>query len=94
MTGRRTGVATHLRAHNHNCSAHRLALASSQAVENVAYTKTFCLHLVTKYYHFVNSPVREAALYEIQQMMEESVLHLKKAIYTQWMSHDKAVSIG
>ena len=82
MTGRRTGVATRLRAHNPemislHCSAHRLALASSQAAESVAYMKTFSSHLVTLYYHFANSPVCEAALHKIQQMMEEPVLHLK-----------------
>lgn len=97
MTGRRTGVATRLRAHNPemislHCSAHRLALASSQAAESVAYLKTFSSHLVTLYYHFANSPIREATLHEIQQKTEEPVLHLKKAIYTRWLSHDKAVT--
>ena len=97
MTGRRTGVATRLRAHNPemmslHCSAHPLALASSQAAEGVAYMKSFSSHLVTLYYHIANSPVREAVLHEIQQMMEEPVLHVKKAIYTRWLSHDKAVT--
>ena len=70
MTGRRAGVATRLRVHNADeislhCGAQRLALASSQAAEGVAYMKTFGSHLITLYYHFANSPVREAALHEI-----------------------------
>jgi hypothetical protein len=97
MTGKRTGVATRLRVHNPemvslHCGAHRIALASSQAARDVAYMKTFDSHLVTLYYHFANSSVREAALHEIQEIMEEPVLHLKKAIHTRWLSHDQAVT--
>lgn len=97
MTGKHTGVATRLKVHNPeiislHCGAHRLGLASSQAAEGVAYLKTFGTHLVTLYYHFANSPVREAALHEIQEIMEEPVLHLKRAIHTRWLSHDQAVA--
>ena len=97
MTGRRTGVATRLTVHNAemislHCGAHRLALASSQAAEGMAYMKTFGSHLITLYYHFANSPVGEAALHEIQEIMEEPVLNLKKVIHTRWLSHDQAVT--
>ena len=61
-------------------------MASSQAAQGVAYMKIFDSHLVTLYYHFANSSVRNAALHEIQEAMEEPVLHLKKAIHTRWLS--------
>ena len=97
MTGRRSGVAARLKGHNSeivslHCGAHRLALASSQAAQHVSYMKTFDSHLVALYYHFKNSPVREAALHEIQEIMEEPILCLKKAIHTRWLSHDQAVT--
>ena len=66
MVGRRSGVAAQLKEHNPeivslHCGAHRLALASSQAAQHVPYLKTFDAHLIALYYHFKNSPVREAA---------------------------------
>ena len=54
MVGRSSGVATRLKKHNGemisiHCSAHRLALASSQVAESVAYLKrlNFDNHLIT-----------------------------------------------
>lgn len=44
------------------------------------------------FYYFKNSSVREAALHSIQEILEEPVLCLKRAVYTRWLSHDKAVS--
>ena len=75
-----------------HCGAHRLALASSQAAESIAYLKRFDNHLITLFYYFKNSPVREAALHQIQEIMEEPVLRLKRAVYTRWLSHDQAVT--
>ena len=75
-----------------HCGAHRVALASSQAAEDVSNMKTFDSHLVTLYYHFANSSVCEAALHKIQAIMEEPVLRLKKAVHTRWLSHDQAVT--
>ena len=97
MMGRRSGVYARLKGHNPeivsvHCGAHRLSLASSQAAQHVPYMKTFDLHLVALYYHLKNSSVREASLHQIQEVMEESVLCLKKAIHTRWLSHDKAVT--
>ena len=94
MVGRQSGVATQLKEHNPElvCGAHRLALASSQAAQHVPYLKTFDAHLIALYYHFKNSSVREAAFHEIQKIMDEPVLHLRKAIHTRWLSHDQAVT--
>ena len=89
MVGRRSGVAAQLKEQivSLHCGAHRLALASSQAAQHVPYLKTFDAHLIALYYHFKNSSVREAAFHEIQKIMDEPVLHLRKAI-----SHDQAVT--
>ena len=50
-----------------------------QAVESIAYLKHFDNHLIALFYYFKNCPVREAALYQIQEIMEEPVLCLKRA---------------
>ena len=97
MTGCRSGVAACLRSQNHemisiHCGAHRLALASLQAARSIAYLKKFDNHLNTIFYHFANSSVQEAALHQVQTMMEEPVLYLKKAAFTRWLSHDQTVS--
>ena len=97
MVGRSSGVATRLKKHNSEMmsihyGAHRLALASSQAAESIAYLKRFDNHLTILCYYFKNSPVREAALHQIQEFMEEPVLRLRCAVYTRWLSHDQAVT--
>ena len=97
MTGCRSGVAARLKKHNWeiisiHCGAHRLALASSQAALEVPYMKRYDSHLITLFYHFANSPVREAELHLIQEVMGEPILRLKKAVHTRWLSHDAAVS--
>ena len=94
MVGRSSGVATRLKSHNVemisiHCGAHRLALASSQAADSITYLKRFDSHLITLFYYFKNSAVREAAL---QEIMDEPVLRLKRAVSTRWLSHDLAVA--
>ena len=97
MVGKTSGVATRLKTYNGemisiHCGAHRLALACSQAAGGITYLKHFDNHLATLFYYFKNSPVREAAFHQIQEVMEEPVLHLKRAVYTRWLSHDQAVT--
>ena len=97
MVGRSSGVATRLKRHNVemisiHCGAHRLALASSQAADSITYLKRFDSHLITLFYYFKNSAVREAALHQIQEIMDEPVLRLKRAVSTRWLSHDLAVA--
>ena len=82
MVGRSSGVATRLKSHNVemisiHCGAHRLALASSQAADSITYLKWFDSHLIALFYYFKNSAVREAALHQIQEVMDEPVLRLK-----------------
>ena len=66
-----TGVAVRMKAHNPelasiHCGAHRVALASSQAANQIPYFKKCDSHLTMLYYHFENSPVKEAALHQVQ----------------------------
>lgn len=42
---------------------------------------------------FANIPVREAALHEIQKIMEQPVLCLKNAIHTRWLSHEQSIDV-
>lgn len=71
MLGRKGGVATLLKADvphlvSNHCVAHRLALASSQAANGIPYLKTFkaVVEQLYRFYHY--SPVRTAALQDIQ----------------------------
>ena len=78
IDGTKTGVATRLKAINPeliaiHCRAHRVALASSKSAQEVPYMKIFESHLVSLYYQFTNSPVCEAGLNEIQEIMNEPV---------------------
>lgn len=97
MVGCRTGVANRLTSLNPemisvHCGAHRLALAASQAASSVPYMKKFNGYLNTLFYFFKNSLLREAGLHAIQDIMEEPVLKLKRAVDTRWLSHDQAVT--
>ena len=101
-----SGVATRLKSHNVEMisihrgvtmwsihyGAHRSALACSQAADSITYLKRFDSHLITLFYYFKNSAVREAALHQIQEVMDEPVLGLKQAVSTRWLSHDQAVA--
>ena len=97
MVGKASGVATRLKTHNAemisiHCGAHQLALSCAQAAQSITYLKCFDSHLIALFYYFKNSSVCEAALHQIQEMMEERTLHLKRAVYTRLLSHDQAVT--
>uniref|UniRef100_A0ABM0M350 Zinc finger protein 862-like n=1 Tax=Saccoglossus kowalevskii TaxID=10224 RepID=A0ABM0M350_SACKO len=71
MVGQRKGVATKLREKNGtliniHCIAHRLALASSQAMNDIKYLKRFSSTLQQLDYFYQNSSLRMAGLQEIQ----------------------------
>ena len=97
MGSRRAGVVARLKEENPemlclHCGAYRLALVSFQAAQHVSYMNTFDVHLIALHYYFKNSSVREAALRKIQEIMEEPLLCLKKAIHTRWFSHNQVVT--
>ena len=73
MVGRSSGVVTRLKKHNSEM------ISARQAAESIAYLKHLDNHLITLFYYFKNSAVCETALYQIQEIMEEPVLCLKRA---------------
>ena len=86
MIGRETGVhvSTRLKVHNPlmvniHCVAHRLALAASQASNDIPYLKKFknIVHNLYQFYH--NSPVRMAGLHAIQEVLGDQTLKLTVA---------------
>ena len=97
MTGRVSGVATRL--HNSNqylvavhCVAHRLlALACSQAGQNVPYGQKFKKSITTLFWFFQASAVQTAGLKAIQELLDSPTLKLKEAKNVRCLSHDQAV---
>ena len=74
MVGVKGGVSALLKVDvshliNNHCVAHRLALASSQASNGVPYLKKFKAIVEQLYRFYQYSPVRTAALHEIQVTM-------------------------
>lgn len=97
MIGKRNGVAAKLKDKvpwlvNSHCVAHRLALACSQAADEVPYMKKFKAILAQLYRFYEHSSVRTAGLKDIQNVLSAPDLHLKRASDTRWLSHDLAVT--
>ena len=75
-----------------HCICHRQALAAADAAKKVPYiAKTFKPNLRNIYYFFDKSPVCEAALHEIQELLGDEQLKLKNACDTRWLSTNEAV---
>ena len=93
MTGCRTGVVVRLKqitpsAIGVHCAAHRLNLASSQAVDKVQYVKKNILRQLFDYYD--NSSVRSAGLQAIQLLTLEKGRLLPNCT-TRWLSTERSV---
>ena len=91
MVGRKTGVATRMKAKNPfvvsvHCAAHRLALVSSQAAREVSYMTKFMETLHALYNFFHNSAVRSSKLHSIQDALEEPVRSYKEVFSVRWLS--------
>ena len=89
MVGRSSGVATRLKKHNSemisiHCGAHRLALASSQAAESIAYLKRFDNHLITT--------SKTALFVKLLYIRFRKSWKSQCAVYIRWLSHDQAVT--
>ena len=77
---------------NVHCIAHRLALATSEAAENVLYLKEFQEMLTSLYYYFKKKPaVRNEKLREIQEVLNEPTLRCKEVHAVRWLSFYKAL---
>ena len=92
MTGRRTGVATRLKAHAPrmiaiHCVNHRLALAASHAADNIPYLQRFKTNLQYLFTFYQNSPVRLAGLHAIQEVLNDPIIKCKEAKDVRWLSH-------
>ncbi|XP_071166178.1 zinc finger protein 862-like [Mytilus edulis] len=95
MVGRKGGVAALLKQESsllisNHCVAHRLALAVRQAADNIQEIKKFNVHLDALFKFYDNSPVRMAALKNIQTISDNPTLKLKQPKAMRWLSHDKA----
>ena len=97
MTGKRNGAAALLRRMNPHmtnihCIAHRLALCSSQASENITALKVHQQILTDLFYYFKGSSKRQSKLEEIQKILEEPILKIKEVHSVRWLSYFDALS--
>ena len=95
MTGRLTGVATHLKQHSPrtlvvHCANHRLAIAAVHAADDILYLR-FKSILQTLFYFYQNSAVSMVSLHSIQEVLNDPLIKHKLAKDVQWLSHDYAI---
>ena len=99
MTGCRQGVVTKLREEFNSelvgvhCTAHRLALAASDAARSVQQVKKFQQDLRSIFVFFSNSAVRSNKLHELQKQLDEPQLKFTQPHAVKWLSIHKAVSV-
>ncbi|XP_060078766.1 zinc finger protein 862-like [Ylistrum balloti] len=96
MTGKGKGVAgmmmrKNLHIINVHCVAHRLALSTSQAAENIAPLKEYQETITSIYYYFKYSPNRVASLSEIQKVLNDPQLRYKEVHSVRWLSFYNAL---
>ena len=84
LTGNFLRVNPHLK--NTHCSAHRIALVSEQAAENVPAVQDFRKTLESIYYYFYKSPARCDQLESIQKVLEDPVLRVREVHSVRWSS--------
>ena len=91
MTGTGKGVTGHLlRVNpmllNFHCIAHRLALVSSKAANEVPYLKEYQDILCSMFYFFKSSANRTGQLASVQTLLEEPNLKIKEVHEVRWLS--------
>ena len=91
MTSKKEGVAGKLRRNspfmlNVHCVAHRLALCSSQAADEIPYMKKHQETLTSIFYHFKKSAVRTSKVMEIQGVLDNPILKYKEIHAVRWFS--------
>ena len=96
MTGKKTGLIAQFKQSNphiknSHCSAHRVALISQQAAENIPAINTFQETVTSIYYYFHKSPKRYDELESIQQLLEDPVLKYKEVHSVRWLSFYKSI---
>lgn len=98
MTGCRQGVVKLREAYNSelvgvHCTAHRLALAASDAASSVPQVKKFQQDLRSIFVFFSNSAVRSNKLHELQKQLDEPQLKFTQPHAVRWLSVHNAVSV-
>ncbi|KAF7219382.1 zinc finger protein 862-like [Nothobranchius furzeri] len=99
MTGCRQGVIKKLRELYNpdlvgiHCTAHRLALAASDAANSVPQVKRFQQDLRSIFIFFSNSAVRSNKLHELQKQLDEPQLKFTQPHAVRWLSIHNAVSV-
>ncbi len=97
MVGRHGGVMAKLQEVapsgfvSTHCVAHRLALAASDACKGIHMISTFERIVNQIYTFFSKSTTQAAGLCEMQKVMNEPKLKLKRAAETRWLSHESTV---
>ena len=91
MTGGKSGVAARMKEEhgyllNIHCMAHRLALCTSQAANEVAYVKKYREIISNIYFHFKHSAVRTADLKLIEAILDDKQLNLKEVHAVHWFA--------
>jgi hypothetical protein len=96
MTGRGKGVTgLLLREQPHllnvHCVAHRLALCTSQAAEDVSALQDYQSTLTSLFYYFKGSANRVSELSQIQAQLESPQLKIKEVHSVRWLSFYSAL---
>ncbi|XP_078607889.1 zinc finger protein 862-like [Branchiostoma floridae x Branchiostoma japonicum] len=96
MVGRQNGVAALLKrenphAYTTHCSAHRHALAVSQAAANHPYLRRVQNTVGALHTYFARSAKRSGALKGVQQALEEPVLKMLELHKVRWLSFGNCI---
>ncbi|KAK6179566.1 hypothetical protein SNE40_011894 [Patella caerulea] len=96
MVGSKSGIVTRLKSLNPailstHCIAHRLALGSCGAADQIPYLIKYQEILNCIYKYFENSPKNLNKLKYIQNIMSENGTRFKQISGTRWLSFDGAV---
>ena len=97
MTGkvnRCAAIMRHENPHMQNvhCVAHKLALCTSQAAENIQPLKKYQQILTDLFYYFKGSAKRAAKLHEIQTLVDDPILTIKEIHSVRWPSYFNALT--
>lgn len=91
MTGINLGTAGMMTRENPHllsvhCVAHRLALVTSQAAEEIPALKDYQETITSLYYYFKNSPCRQDKLSKIQNILDSPCIKYKEVHSVRWLS--------
>ena len=97
MTGKVNWCAAIMRHENPHmqnihCVAHKLALCTSQAAENIQPLKKHQQILTDLFYYFKGSAKRAAKLHDIQALLDDPTLTIKEIHSVQWLSYFNALT--